>query len=201
MCYTRLVCARVTKEWVCAHSFWFCPLCVLGNPSGGPFACCAKYLSRKVLSLLQEDVVKHAWQSLEGPIRQQGYELIEVEFGGPAGRRVLRLFIDSENGIGLDDCQTVTRLVDPILDAEDFIDSNYVLEVSSPGFDRPLRRPQDFQRFVGEPVKLKTHMPVNGRKRIKGFLKAFDSGMIIVESDGAEYSVHLENLRKANLDR
>jgi ribosome maturation factor RimP len=111
------------------------------------------------------------------------------------------LFIDNEAGIGLDDCQTVTRLVDPILDAEDFIDGNYVLEVSSPGFDRPLRRPQDFQRFIGEPVKLKTHMPVNGRKRIKGFLKAFDSGMIVVESDDAEYGVHLENLRKANLDR
>ncbi len=151
--------------------------------------------------MIQENVVKRAWETLEGPIRQRGYELIEVEFGGPMGRRILRLFIDCANGIGLDDCQTVTRLVDPILDAEDFIDTNYVLEVSSPGFDRPLRRPQDFERFIGEPVKVKTHMPVNGRKRIKGFLKAFDSGMMAIESDDAVYNIHLENVQKANLDR
>jgi ribosome maturation factor RimP len=95
----------------------------------------------------------------------------------------------------------VSRLVDPILDAEDFIDGNYVLEVSSPGFDRPLRRPQDFERFIGEPVVVKTHMPVNGRKRIKGLLTAFDSGMVAIACEDAVYNVHLENVRKANLDR
>jgi len=151
--------------------------------------------------VLAEDVIRRTWETLEEPIRQHGYALIEVEFGASSGRRTLRLFIDRDAGIGLDDCQTVTRLVDPLLDMEDFIEGNYVLEVSSPGFDRPLRRPQDFQRFIGEPVKVKTHVPVNGRKRIKGLLKAFDNGMIILESDYAVYSVHLENLKKANLDR
>ncbi|MGI6461028.1 MAG: ribosome maturation factor RimP [Candidatus Hydrogenedentales bacterium] len=151
--------------------------------------------------LVREDVIKRSWETLEDPIAQHGYALIEVEFGGPSGRRTLRLFIDCERGIGLDDCQTVSRLVDPILDAEGFIDGNYVLEVSSPGFDRPLRRPQDFVRFIGEPVVVKTHMPVNGRKRIKGLLQAFDNGMLDVASDDVVYSVHLENVRKANLDR
>lgn len=171
------------------------------NPSGKHWAKSQKCLPQKGLIVSSENVVRRAWEALEGPIRQHGYELIEVEFGGSSGRRALRLFIDSEAGIGLDDCQTVTRLVDPLLDTEDFIEGNYVLEVSSPGFDRPLRRPQDFERFLGEPVKLKTHVPVNGRKRIKGFLKAFDSGMITVENGDAVYSVHLENLKKANLDR
>lgn len=151
--------------------------------------------------MLAEDVVRRAWETLEEPIKQHGYELIEVEFGSSSGRRALRLFIDSEAGIGLDDCQTITRLVDPLLDTEDFIEGNYVLEVSSPGFDRPLRRPQDFERFIGEAVKVKTYVPVKGRKRIKGFLKAFESGMITIESDEAVYNVHLENLKKANLDR
>jgi ribosome maturation factor RimP len=156
---------------------------------------------QKDLVVIREDVIKRTWETLEGPIQQHGYALIEVEFGGAGGRQVLRLFIDRENGIGLDDCQTVSRLVDPILDAEDFIDGNYVLEVSSPGFDRPLRRPQDFERFIGEPVVVKTHMPVNGRKRIKGLLTAFDSGMVAIACEDAVYNVHLENVRKANLDR
>lgn len=151
--------------------------------------------------MLREDIVRRAWEILEGPIEQRGYDLIEVEFGLQSGRHVLRLFIDNEAGIGLDDCQTVTRLIDPILDAEDFIEGNYVIEVSSPGLDRPLRRPQDFERFIGEPVKIKTHAPVNGRKRIKGILKAFDKDMIAIQGDEAVYNVHLENLRKANLDR
>ena len=151
--------------------------------------------------MFREDIVKRAWETLERPIEQHGYELLEVEFGLQSGRHVLRLFIDSEAGIGLDDCQTVTRLIDPILDAEDFIEGNYVIEVSSPGLDRPLRRPQDFERFVGEPVRVKTHAPVDGRKRIKGILKAFDSDMIAIQSDEAVYNVHLQNLRKANLDR
>ena len=135
--------------------------------------------------MIREDVIKRTWETLEGPIQQHGYALIEVEFGGAGGRQVLRLFIDRENGIGLDDCQTVSRLVDPILDAEDFIDGNYVLEVSSPGSTGHCAGRRTLKRFIGEPVVVKTHMPVNGRKRIKGLLTAFDSGMVAIACEDA----------------
>lgn len=149
----------------------------------------------------KNDVVQRAWTELEPHVVEQGYELLEIEFGQYSGRWILRLYIDGANGVTLDDCTAVSQLVNPILDAADFVSGHYALEVSSPGIDRPIRKPADFERYIGERIKMKTHAPVLGRKRFTGVLSGYHDGMVVVECDGNPYECHLENIIKANLDR
>ncbi len=150
----------------------------------------------------RREIVRTAWQALEPHLAEQAYELVEVEYTGPSGRPTLRLFIDKAGGgVTIDDCAAVSHVLGPVLDAADFIDDNYILEVSSPGIDRPLRKPEDFTRFVGEEVRLTTHAPTGGRKKFTGVVKGLKDGMISLECEGAEYEIHLENLKKANLNR
>ena len=147
------------------------------------------------------EVIERAWEELVPHLEEQGYELVEVEFGRSSGGWALRIYIDSSEGITLDDCQAVSHLLSPILDAAGFIDQGYVLEVSSPGFDRPVRKPADFERFTGERILVRTHTPVEGRKTFRGVLTGFSDGLVLVECEGAICEVHLENVLKANLVR
>ncbi len=147
------------------------------------------------------DVANSVWGLIEPHLREQGFELVEVEYVQQGGRWSLRVFIDHPGGITLDHCQAASQMLSPLLDTERAVEGSYVLEVSSPGFDRPVRKPEDFARFTGERVKLKTYAPVEGRKRFTGSLRGFHDGLIVIECDGATYSIHIENLHKANLDR
>lgn len=147
------------------------------------------------------DIANSVWALIEPHLREQGFELVEVEYVQQAGRWSLRVFIDCPGGVTLDHCQAASQMLSPLLDAEQAVQGSYVLEVSSPGLDRPLRKPEDFERFTGELIKLKTYAPVEGRKRFTGSLCGFRDGMITVDCDGAAYNIHIENLHKANLDR
>lgn len=148
-----------------------------------------------------QEVVRRAWQELEPHLVEQGFDLVELEFLGQGGRGVLRLYVDRSGGVTIDDCVAVSQLLNPVLDAAEFISDSYVLEVSSPGIDRPLRKPGDFQRFAGEPITLKSALPVNGRKKFKGVLRGVVDGAVSVECDGQLYAIALENVQRANLDR
>ena len=147
------------------------------------------------------EVTEHVWEQVTPELNEQGYELVEVEYAPGARGRVLRLYIDREGGVTLDDCQRVSRIVSNLLDRLDFIQERYFLEVSSPGFDRPVRKAADFDRFQGERIKLVLATAVAGRKHISGVLKGYHDGLVTVDSDGTIYEVHIENLKKANLDR
>lgn len=150
----------------------------------------------------KEELVRRFWSRFEADIVEQGYELVEVELAGQSGVRILRIYIDkADGGIGLQDCTTISQLLNPLLDAEDFISENYFLEVSSPGIDRPVRKPSDFNRYAGEAITVLTHSPIQGRKKFDGMLRGFEDGLIQVDCDGTLYEVHVENLRKANLIR
>jgi ribosome maturation factor RimP len=151
--------------------------------------------------LLANEVTERVWEEVTPELNEQGYELVEVEYAPGARGRVLRLYIDREGGVTLDDCQRVSRVVGNLLDRLDFIEERYVLEVSSPGFDRPVRKASDFDRFQGERIKLVLATAVGGRKRINGVLKGYHDGLVTVDSEGTIYEVHIENLKKANLDR
>ncbi|HEV2212062.1 MAG TPA: ribosome maturation factor RimP [Gammaproteobacteria bacterium] len=128
-----------------------------------------------------------------------GYELVELEFH-PQGRGgLLRLYIDRAEGVGLDDCEKVSRQVSALLDVEDPIPGAYTLEVSSPGLDRPLRRPEDYTRFAGQRAKLELLLPRDGRRRFNGTLQGLEAGEVLIEVDGVSYRLPLAEIGKARL--
>jgi ribosome maturation factor RimP len=128
-----------------------------------------------------------------------GYELWELEYSAGRGNGFLRLYIDAEAGITLEDCERVSRAVSEVLDAEDPIPGHYTLEVSSPGVERPLRTAQQFARFVGETVYVETVQVIEGRRRFKGPLEAVGAATIEVEVDGRRWALPLDGIRKAHL--
>ena len=151
--------------------------------------------------LLTQQVVRRVWSEIEGQLSEQGYELVEVEYGQHGASNILRVYLDREGGINIDDCAKASRFLSPCLDLCDFMAEQYLLEVSSPGIARPIRKESDFARFVGEAVKLQAIEPVQGRKRFKGILQGFHDGLICVAVDGETYEIHIENLKRAILDR
>ena len=122
-----------------------------------------------------------------------------IEYISAGNNSVLRLFIDHENGINVDDCAEVSRQVGAILDVEDPISSEYSLEVSSPGVDRPLFELAHFQEVIGETINVKISMPLNGRRKFKGPLVAIENDTLIVEVDSIDYELAISNVDKANL--
>jgi ribosome maturation factor RimP len=128
-----------------------------------------------------------------------GYELWELEFAPRAGGGLLRLYIDSEAGITLDDCERVSRAVSDTLDVVDPIPGAYTLEVSSPGLDRVLRTQAHFERFAGERVKLEMMQPVDGRKRFAGRLAHVGQGEITLELERGAVTLPIEDIHKARL--
>ena len=142
---------------------------------------------------------------LEPVVEALGFELIEIEYS-PAGRGgVLRLYIDrlqggsSGPGITVDDCAQTSHAVSEALEAADPIKGHYTLEVSSPGFDRVLRKKAHFDRFVGERVFVELKLPQDGRRRFLGVLKSVADEAISVDVDGREYRLPFERIQKARL--
>lgn len=136
---------------------------------------------------------------LRPAVEEVGKELLGVEFISAGNQSVLRLFIDHENGINVDDCAEVSRQVGAILDVEDPISSEYNLEVSSPGLDRPLFDLEHFQAVIGETINVKTSLPLNGRRKFKGTLEAIENDTLIVVVDGQDFELVFSNIDKANL--
>lgn len=136
---------------------------------------------------------------LRPSVEQVGKELLGIEFISAGQNSILRLFIDHENGIDVDDCAEVSRQVSAILDVEDPISSEYSLEVSSPGLDRPLFDLAHFEAVIGETVDVKLSIPLNGRRKFKGVLDAIENDTLIVIVDGQDYELAYTNIDKANL--
>ena len=120
------------------------------------------------------------------PIAALGYELTDVEFVKEDGEWVLTVFIYSEQGISLDDCERVSVAIDPILEELDPIEQSYFLSVSSVGLDRPLKKPRDFERNIDKEITLHLYAPIDKKKEYTGVLKAFDEQAITIEIAGAE---------------
>lgn len=130
----------------------------------------------------------------------EGLELVDVEFVGRGKNAVLRIFLDRPEGITLDDCERVSRQVGAIFDVEDLISDHYTLEVSSPGLDRRLVKPADFERFAGNKIKLVLKAPQGGRKRFRGILRGIENGRIQLEAENGEMiGIEHGDVEKANL--
>lgn len=136
---------------------------------------------------------------LRPAVEETGKQLLGIEYISAGNNSVLRLFIDHENGINVDDCAEVSRQVGAVLDVEDPISSEYNLEVSSPGVDRPLFELAHFQEVIGETINVKLSMPLNGRRKFKGPLIGIENNTLIVEVDSIDYELVISNVDKANL--
>jgi ribosome maturation factor RimP len=138
---------------------------------------------------------------LEPVAADLGYELLEVEFGSAGRDSLVRAFIDRTDGGGvtLDDCERVSRAIGAVLDAEDPIGHEYRLEVSSPGFDRPLRTAAHFARFAGSEARIELAAPLEGRRRFRGRLGPVEDGNVTIEVDRREWKLPLAGISKARL--
>ena len=111
-----------------------------------------------------------------------GCSLWDVEYVREGSERFLRIYIDKDGGVDIDDCEKIHRALDPILDEKDPIPESYHFEVSSAGLERALKRPGDFERFMGSPVLVKLYRPRNGLKEIPGILRGYEDGKVTVEA-------------------
>ena len=138
---------------------------------------------------------------LEPVVARLGYELVELEFSPASSRALVRLYIDRIDGapVQLDDCERASHAVGKLLDAEDPIEREYQLEVSSPGFDRPLRTAAHFARFAGSEAKIELREPQDGRRRFRGRLGAVEDGLVSIEVDRREWKLPLAGISKARL--
>ena len=117
-------------------------------------------------------------------VEANGCTLWDVEYVREGTGRFLRLYIDKDGGVGIDDCEKISRALDPVLDEEDPIPESYQFEVCSAGLERALKRPGDFERFLGSPVTVKLYRPRNGQKELPGILRGYDDGRVTVECSG-----------------
>lgn len=115
-------------------------------------------------------------------VEDEGCELWSVEYVREAGSWYLRVFIDKDGGVGIDDCERISRRLDPILDEADPIPYSYVFEVGSAGAERELKRPSDFEKFMGSEVEVKLYQPYEGKKSLVGKLEAYENGDITISS-------------------
>jgi ribosome maturation factor RimP len=136
---------------------------------------------------------------VEPVIDAAGLELIDVEYQREPHGWVLRLFIDRQEGVGLDDCARISRVISDLLDVNDPVPGAYHLELSSPGLNRPLRRPEHFKKQVGQVITLRTLAPVGSRRKFKGILLAADDSQITLECGGQTHEIQLSNVEKARL--
>jgi len=143
------------------------------------------------------------WPVIEPIVEEEGLELLEIELIQQRGDWVLRIYMDREGGVNLDDCERVSRRVSPVLDVEDLIPHRYTLEVSSPGIPRPLRKASDFERFSGQPARIEMAVSSTLRKRYSGELAGVSSGFkpeVMLKLENGEIAhLPIEHIKRARL--
>ena len=130
----------------------------------------------------REEYEQRAEQLIMPVIRSNGFELVDMEYVKEAGTWFLRVYIDKEAGVSIDDCEAVSRMLSDRLDETDFIDEAYILEVSSPGLGRLLKKDRHLEKSLLKEVDVKTFKPVEGAKEFTGILKAFDADTVTLET-------------------
>lgn len=131
----------------------------------------------------REEYEKYAEELLAPIVEGCGFELVDVEYVKEAGNWYLRGYIDKPGGITVNDCEAVSRTFSDRLDEKDFIEDSYIMEISSPGLDRPLKKEKDFARSMGKLVEVRTYRPIEKQKEFCGVLTAYDSNSVTIQED------------------
>lgn len=139
------------------------------------------------------------WQLAEPIAAESGFYIYDIEYIKEGGLWFLRVYIDKDGGITMDECETFSRTLSDTLDEADPISSNYYLEVSSPGIERRLKTEAHFRRYIGSVIDISLYKAVNGSKLITGILKKYENNEITVEADGEDILLSLSSVSKANL--
>ena len=137
----------------------------------------------------REEYEQKTEKLLEPILEANHFELVDVEYVKEGGSWYLRAYIDKPGGITVDDCEIVNRALGDLLDDHDFIEESYILEVSSPGLGRPLKKERDFARSLGEEVEIRTYRMVNKQKEFRGILKAYDKDTVTIETEEEEEQI------------
>ena len=138
---------------------------------------------------------------VEPTLKDTGYELVRVQFAGGGRRPTLQIMAEraDRRPMAVEDCAEISRMLSALLDVEDPVEGAYMLEVSSPGIDRPLLRPADYERFAGFEARLELRQPVDGRRRFRGRLGGVENGCVRVVEPAGEFRLPLEEISKAKL--
>jgi ribosome maturation factor RimP len=139
-------------------------------------------------------------QVVEPILESQGMELVDLEYRRESQGWVLRLYIDRQGGISVNDCAEASGEVGAVLEIRDLIPNPYVLEISSPGLSRPLKKREHFEKYQNRLVKIKTFEPVEGRRNFKGTLLGLEGESVRLEVEGRIYEIPFQNIAKANLE-
>ena len=133
----------------------------------------------------RETYEKKTEEILNPMMEEHGFELVDVEYVKEGGSWYLRAYIDKPGGITVNDCEAVSRAFSDKLDENDFIEDSYIMEISSPGLDRPLKKEKDFARSMGKLVEVRTYRPIDKQKEFCGVLDAYDENSVTINEDGA----------------
>ncbi|MEA3560345.1 MAG: ribosome maturation factor RimP [Candidatus Omnitrophota bacterium] len=153
--------------------------------------------------MLHEDLVNKVRELLSGMLKQRGIELVELSYRRQNKGMVLRFLVDKTGGISLDECSRLNHEINRVLDNTGIINARYMLEVSSPGLDRPLKTKQDFIRAIGRPVKVITRLPVDGKQEHSGELKGIGKkgkNIVIINEDDQTVVIPVEDITRARLE-
>ena len=136
---------------------------------------------------------------IESILLELGFVLVDVDYLSEHGKWVLRIYMDKADGVTIDDCAKISGELGDLIDIKDIVRHEYVLEVSSPGLNRPLKKEADFYRVVGKKIKVKMKMPVNGRRNFSGYLKDVCDHIIFIEDEGGLVTLSWPEIDKASL--
>jgi ribosome maturation factor RimP len=149
---------------------------------------------------MSETVAERVWEIAEPLVTQEGLEIVDVEFRREGRGMVLRLFLDRDGGVTLDDLTRVSRQMGDLLDVHDAVPGSYTLEVSSPGINRRLRRPDHFQRYLGKKVRVRTITPLDGRRVFTGVLEVVEATGVRVTSNESSHFIAFPQIAQANYE-
>ena len=144
-------------------------------------------------------ITEQVWQFAEPVVQAHGCTLWDVEYVREGGEWYLRLYLDKDGGVDINDCEAVSRALDPILDEKDPIPDSYHFEVCSAGLERVLKRPSDFEKFMGADVLVKLYRPRNGAKELKGILTAYENGNVTIDQAGTPVTLEKQEVALVRL--
>lgn len=148
---------------------------------------------------MEKEIKEKIKEIIEIPILKKNMELVDLEWRRERNGWVLRIFIDKPGGVTIADCAKISSIVGEILDKENIIHRSYILEVSSPGIERPLVKKEDYERFKGEKARITLKTPISGRRNFTGIILGIKKDLVQIEVEGRIWEFSLDNIKKANL--